>query len=214
MIGERLGIATELAQKREAVAARLSPAARHRHFPTVYARPLPGPTPSEKLTQDNARLKRRVTSLEKECKALTAKLEAMEMRNRVLALRGGRGEIPKDCEFHPDQPILPVVQAFCETLNNYGFRVHDEHWSVEHMRSARRMRKLAQPRQVCMWVVTRVCKWASLPMIGHVFGGRDHTTIMHGRDRSEEIMQEVPILAHIATEVMNRFRLNSSGGPA
>lgn len=76
------------------------------------------------------------------------------------------------------------------------------------------MRKLAQPRQVCMWVVTRVCKWASLPMIGHVFGGRDHTTIMHGRDRSEEIMQEVPILAHIATEVMNRFRLNSSGGPA
>lgn len=47
------------------------------------------------------------------------------------------------------------------------------------MRSARRARKVARPRQVAMYLAKRLTK-NSLPAIGRKFGGRDHSTVDYG----------------------------------
>jgi hypothetical protein len=49
---------------------------------------------------------------------------------------------------------------------------------VIEMVSKRRARAVARPRQVAMWLAKSLTTH-SLPTIGHFFGGRDHTTVIH-----------------------------------
>jgi chromosomal replication initiator protein len=55
--------------------------------------------------------------------------------------------------------------------------------------SPRRARNVARPRQVAMYLA-KALTTHSLPDIGRRFGGRDHTTIIHGVRRIEELMAE------------------------
>lgn len=50
----------------------------------------------------------------------------------------------------------------------------------------KRLRSYARPRQVAMYLCKQLTS-RSLPEIGRRFGGRDHTTIMHGVRRIEEL---------------------------
>jgi len=50
----------------------------------------------------------------------------------------------------------------------------------------KRVRTFARPRQVAMYLCKQLTQ-RSLPEIGRRFGGRDHTTIMHGVKRIEEL---------------------------
>jgi chromosomal replication initiator protein len=51
----------------------------------------------------------------------------------------------------------------------------------------KRLRSFARPRQVAMYLAKTMTS-RSLPDIGRRFGGRDHTTIIHGVRRIEELM--------------------------
>lgn len=50
------------------------------------------------------------------------------------------------------------------------------------MNSKQRGNKLVRPRHIAIYLATRLT-FNSLPRLGQMFGGRDHTTIMHARDR-------------------------------
>ncbi len=50
----------------------------------------------------------------------------------------------------------------------------------------KRVRSFARPRQVAMYLCKQLTS-RSLPEIGRRFGGRDHTTVMHGVRRIEEL---------------------------
>ncbi|WP_428927128.1 chromosomal replication initiator protein DnaA [Marinibacterium sp. SX1] len=50
----------------------------------------------------------------------------------------------------------------------------------------KRVRSFARPRQVAMYLCKQLTS-RSLPEIGRRFGGRDHTTVMHGVKRIEEL---------------------------
>jgi chromosomal replication initiator protein len=50
---------------------------------------------------------------------------------------------------------------------------------VEEMWSARRSREIVRPRQAAMYLARQLTP-KSLPEIGRLFGGRDHTTVVHG----------------------------------
>ncbi len=50
----------------------------------------------------------------------------------------------------------------------------------------KRLRSYARPRQVAMYL-SKLLTSRSLPEIGRRFGGRDHTTVMHGVKRIEEL---------------------------
>jgi chromosomal replication initiator protein len=65
-----------------------------------------------------------------------------------------------------------------------------EHYNIRlsDMHSPRRARLVARPRQIAMYLAKALTEY-SLPEIGRKFGGRDHTTIMHGVRRIEELIQ-------------------------
>lgn len=52
----------------------------------------------------------------------------------------------------------------------------------------KRLRTFARPRQVAMYLAKQLTS-RSLPEIGRRFGGRDHTTVMHGVRKIEELKQ-------------------------
>lgn len=56
----------------------------------------------------------------------------------------------------------------------------EEGLSYQDIVGPNQSRRLAHPRQRFMWVVRKAKPNASLPEIGRRFGGRDHTTVMHG----------------------------------
>jgi len=62
-----------------------------------------------------------------------------------------------------------------------------EHYQirVSEIKSKRRTRKLVQPRQLAMYLC-RTVAGASLPEVGRVFGGKDHTTVLHSCRQVEE----------------------------
>jgi len=64
-----------------------------------------------------------------------------------------------------------------------------EHYNVRlsDMIGPKRVRTIARPRQVAMYLAKQLTP-RSLPEIGRRFGGRDHTTIMHGVRKVEELM--------------------------
>ncbi|MBT5434812.1 MAG: chromosomal replication initiator protein DnaA, partial [Rhodospirillaceae bacterium] len=71
-----------------------------------------------------------------------------------------------------------------------------EHFNIRmaDMVSARKQRAIARPRQIAMYLAKRLTS-RSLPEIGRKFGGRDHTTVMHGVRKVEELMAGDPAFA-------------------
>ncbi|AXW84853.1 chromosomal replication initiator protein DnaA [Anaplasma marginale] len=65
---------------------------------------------------------------------------------------------------------------------------------LEDMYSARRLRALARPRQVAMYLAKRLTQ-KSLPDIGKSFGGRDHATVIHAVKQIEKFMEDDAKLA-------------------
>jgi chromosomal replication initiator protein len=63
-----------------------------------------------------------------------------------------------------------------------------EHYNIRlaDMIGPKRVRTIARPRQVAMYLSKHMTT-RSLPEIGRRFGGRDHTTIMHGIRKVEEL---------------------------
>lgn len=71
-----------------------------------------------------------------------------------------------------------------------------EHYGIRHadLVGNRRLKGFARPRQVAMYLA-KALTTRSLPDIGRRFGGRDHTTVLHGVRRIEALMAEDPQLA-------------------
>ncbi|RJL10294.1 chromosomal replication initiator protein DnaA [Paracoccus siganidrum] len=63
-----------------------------------------------------------------------------------------------------------------------------EHYNIRlaDMMGPKRARTVARPRQIAMYLSKQLTS-RSLPEIGRRFGGRDHTTIMHGVRKIEEL---------------------------
>ena len=53
---------------------------------------------------------------------------------------------------------------------------------LEDMSAKKRTRNVAYPRQIAMYLCRELTE-TSLPKIGEIFGGRDHTTVIHAHDK-------------------------------
>lgn len=62
------------------------------------------------------------------------------------------------------------------------------HLKPEEFKSSKRTRSIAFPRQIAMYLSRKLTD-LSLPKIGKQFGGRDHTTIIHGYEKISKQMK-------------------------
>jgi len=75
------------------------------------------------------------------------------------------------------------------TLDEIQIKVADYYrMKLHEMHTARRSRDVARPRQIAMYLSKRLTQ-KSFPDIGKAFGGRDHTTVMHGVKAIEKLIQ-------------------------
>lgn len=70
--------------------------------------------------------------------------------------------------------------------------------TLQAMTGPRRARNAAWPRHLAMYILVKVREDLSLPAIGKAFGGRDHTTVMHGRSNVEERQHAQPFAKWLA----------------
>jgi len=77
--------------------------------------------------------------------------------------------------------------------------------TVEDLCSPSRSRQLVTARQIAMYL-TRELTDMSLPRIGKAFGGRDHTTVMHAKQKIAGLMQERRAIYDQVQELTNRVK--------
>lgn len=116
----------------------------------------------------------------------------------IRELEGALNRLAVHRDMTKQELSLEVAQeALADVLRSYDRRITideiqrkvAEHYNMKlaDMHSPRRMRNLARPRQVAMYLCKKLTT-RSLPEIGRKFGGRDHTTVMHAVKKVEELM--------------------------
>jgi len=82
--------------------------------------------------------------------------------------------MPETKEIEPEQILNTIAQE-------YGI-------SMEDLLSHSRSQRVAFPRQVAMYMLREESE-LSLPKIGEILGGRDHTTVMYGHDKITDLLE-------------------------
>jgi chromosomal replication initiator protein len=77
--------------------------------------------------------------------------------------------------------------------------------TLDELVSPRRSQAVAYPRQVAMYL-SRELTDASLPMIGREFGGRDHTTVIHAKDKIGKLIREDRSVYNLVQELTARIK--------
>ena len=86
-----------------------------------------------------------------------------------------------------DKPKVITADYIQEIIADY-FNL-----SIEDLKSAKRTRNIAYPRQIAMYLCRKLTD-LSLPKIGEKFGGRDHTTIIHGFDKiTKDLLKDIEL---------------------
>jgi chromosomal replication initiator protein len=136
---------------------------------------------------------------------------AKHLRSNVRELEGALRKILAYSRFHGKDITIDVVKEALKDL----LSVQNRQISVENiqktvadffnikvadMYSKRRPANIARPRQIAMYLAKELTQ-KSLPEIGELFGGRDHTTVLHAvrkitadRAKSPECNHEIHVL--------------------
>lgn len=71
-----------------------------------------------------------------------------------------------------------------------------------------RRRPFTHYRFIAVWAIRQLCQHMSYPAIGRMFGGRDHTTMIHADIRAGEEMAKRPDLQKIAMDTLGHFAMS------
>ena len=97
---------------------------------------------------------------------------------------------------HHEEPSLREIAV--ATARHFSLRLGD-------LRSAARRRSLVVARGVAMYLCRSLTR-LSLEQIGGYFGGRDHTTVSHGCQRTEVLLQTEPAIREAVVQLQSRLR--------
>ena len=78
-------------------------------------------------------------------------------------------------------------------------------FSVEALKGKSRQRPLVSARQIAMYVFRDMTE-LSYPAIARLFGGRDHTTVIHAVDKTQRLMREDKTTFDQVTDIISRVR--------
>ncbi len=136
---------------------------------------------------------------------------AKHLRSNVRELEGALRKILAYSQFHGKDITIDIVKEALKDL----LSVQNRQISVENiqktvadffnikvadMYSKKRPANIARPRQIAMYLAKELTQ-KSLPEIGELFGGRDHTTVLHAvrkiaadRSKNPEVNHELHVL--------------------
>lgn len=131
---------------------------------------------------------------------------AKHLRSNVRELEGALRKILAYSSFHgKDINIDLAREALKDLLSVQKTQISVENIQktvadfykirVADMYSARRPSNIARPRQIAMYFAKELTQ-KSLPEIGELFGGRDHTTVLHAVRKISELRSKQPELNH------------------
>jgi chromosomal replication initiator protein len=95
-------------------------------------------------------------------------------------------------------PEITAATIMAATASYFGI-------SLEDLCGSSRSRVLVTARQVAMYLCRELTD-LSLPKIGQLFGGRDHTTVMHADRKIRSLMAERRSIYNQVTELTNRIK--------
>ncbi len=98
---------------------------------------------------------------------------------------------------NPDTEVDPI-DIMGETASFFNF-------TVEDLCGQSRTQALVTARQIAMYLCRELTD-LSLPKIGHLFGGRDHTTVMHADRKIRSLITERRAVFNQVAELTNRIR--------
>ena len=101
--------------------------------------------------------------------------------------------------FDQKQPKKVTAEMIMQTVSDY-YSV-----TLSELVGPTRKREVTVPRQVAIYL-TREMTGMSLPQIGEVFGGRDHTTIMHSCKVMENAINKDSSMKNLVNAVKNRVQ--------
>src|SRR5699024_2507700 len=78
-------------------------------------------------------------------------------------------------------------------------------FTVEELMSKSRNRTLVTARQITMYLLRELTEM-SLPKIGQVLGGRDHTTVIYAERKIRQLMAERRAVVNQVTELTNKIK--------
>jgi len=78
-------------------------------------------------------------------------------------------------------------------------------FSVEALKGKSRQRPLVSARQIAMYVFRDMTE-LSYPAIARLFGGRDHTTVIHAVDKTQRLMREDKATFDQVTDIIGRIK--------
>jgi len=112
--------------------------------------------------------------------ALTTLIAHAELIGRTLTIEHAQDILRHLVRANEKRITIDDIQR--KVADHYNLRLVD-------MSSPRRSRSVARPRQVAMYLCKHLTT-RSLPEIGRKFGGRDHTTVLHGVNKIEQLRAE------------------------
>jgi chromosomal replication initiator protein len=118
--------------------------------------------------------------------ALRRILAYAQFRNQPITLELVKEALKDLLSFNRGQISVEFIQK--SVADFYKMKVAD-------MYSKRRPANIALPRQIAMYLAKELTQ-KSLPEIGELFGGRDHTTVLHAVRKIAELRQHRPELNH------------------
>ena len=140
------------------------------------------------------RLKKNIRQLEGAIKKLKALLILDHVEINIAAAQNAIRDVLSD---NVTVPVL-IDRVLSEVSSYFGL-------TAEDLCSKKRTAEIAMARQIAMYAIREMAA-VSLTQIGDVFGGRDHTTVMHSIHKVGDEMKVNPHLKSDVDEIMANIK--------
>jgi len=113
--------------------------------------------------------------------------------------------LTKDCLqglITPNEPVIITGELILKKVAEY-YKIR-----VEDFTSKKRTKQIAYPRQIAMYLCREMTS-LSLPKIGELFGGRDHSTVIHACEKIAEELRTDQTLQITVSKIKNSLTNNA-----
>lgn len=144
---------------------------------------------------------------------------AQTVENNIRELEGSLNRLMVFCQLNNTKPSLDKVK---DALSNIIFSPKKKsvsakkimevvadfyHVLVDDLIRQSRKKEFVTPRQIAMYIIRKELE-TSLPMIGEIFGGRDHTTVIHAIDKVRSLSKEKETLKQALSLITHKIYMD------